>query len=124
MDAADPLIVACLCAQWCGVCRDWRPGFESLATRFPQARFILIDVEDAAQSADNALGELEPESFPMCAVQRGAHLLYCDVLPQQPPVWARLIDKFAGLDATAAAQAATQLQLHGKAGPDLRAFVR
>jgi thiol-disulfide isomerase/thioredoxin len=124
MDAADPLIVACLCAQWCGVCRDWRPGFETLATRFPHARFVWIDVEDAAQTAANALGELEPESFPVCAVQRGAHLLYCDVLPQQPSIWARLIDKLAELDAMAAAQTAAKLHLHGKVGPDLRAFVR
>ena len=124
MSMADPLIVACLCAQWCGVCRDWRPGFEALATQFAQARFIWIDVEDVAQTSADALGELEPESFPMCAVQRGAQLLFCAVLPQQPRIWARLIAKLAELDAMEAAQAAAQLHLHGKAGPDLRAFVR
>jgi thiol-disulfide isomerase/thioredoxin len=120
----EPLIVACLCAQWCGVCRDWRPDFEALASQFPHARFIWIDVEDAAQTSADALGELEPESFPVCAVQRGSHLLYCDVLPQQPKTWERLIRKLAELDAMEAAQAAAKLHLHGKTGPDLRAFVR
>ena len=29
----------CLCAGWCGTCRDYRDGFLALAARFPDARF-------------------------------------------------------------------------------------
>lgn len=42
------VLVACLCADWCGVCRDYRARFEQLQARFPLARFIWIDVEDQA----------------------------------------------------------------------------
>ena len=42
------VLVACLCAEWCGVCRDFRGRFEQLQAKFPQARFIWIDVEDQA----------------------------------------------------------------------------
>lgn len=42
------VLVACLCAAWCGVCRDFRGRFEQLQAKFPQATFIWIDVEDQA----------------------------------------------------------------------------
>ncbi|MDP2368741.1 thioredoxin family protein [Rhodoferax sp.] len=42
------VLVACLCAEWCGVCHDYRERFEQLQAKFPHARFIWIDVEDQA----------------------------------------------------------------------------
>ncbi len=44
---ADVLVV-CLCAEWCGVCRDYQARFEQLQSKFPHARFMWIDVEDQA----------------------------------------------------------------------------
>ncbi len=87
----DTLLVACLCAQWCHVCRDWRAGFDALAARFPDARFVWIDVEDQA----DRLGDFEPDDFPVLALQRGARLLYCATVPQQAATWQRVIDAFA-----------------------------
>jgi thiol-disulfide isomerase/thioredoxin len=121
VDTASPaLIVACLCAQWCGVCREWRPSFEALATHYPQARFVWIDVEEAAETLDDG----EVDNFPVLAVQRGAWLLHCDVLPQQPGTWARLIDTLAALDAADAAQTATRRRQLGGLDIDLRRFLR
>ncbi len=121
MDTASPaLIVACLCAQWCGVCREWRAGFEALAARYPQARFVWIDVEEAAET----LGDGEVDNFPVLALQRGDLLLHCDVLPQQPGTWARLIDTLAALDTEDAAQTAAQLRQRGGLDIDLRRFLR
>ena len=42
------VLIACLCAEWCGVCRDYRERFEQLQAKFPEARFIWIDVEEQA----------------------------------------------------------------------------
>ena len=112
----EPLFVACLCAQWCSVCRQWRAPFDALAAQFPAASFLWVDVEDCAA----ALGDYEPENFPVLAVQRGARLLYCATLPQQPAVWQRLIAELAALDAASAQQYATRLAQGGAALPDLR----
>jgi len=54
------LLVVCLCAEWCGVCRDYRPRFEQAQAKFPQARFLWIDVEDEADLLD----PLDVENFP------------------------------------------------------------
>ncbi|MDD4887512.1 MAG: thioredoxin domain-containing protein [Thiomonas sp.] len=114
----EPLRVACLCAQWCGVCRDWRAGFEALAAQLPAARLLWVDVEDAADLLDG----YEPENFPVLAVQRGPWLLYCAAVPQQPAVWLRLIDALAGLDADSVQLHAARLAGQGGKWPDLRAF--
>jgi len=42
--AGKQWLVGCLCAQWCGVCKDYRQGFEDLAASPPQARFVWLDI--------------------------------------------------------------------------------
>ena len=59
--------VICLCAEWCGVCREWREPFGELATAHPGLRFAWIDVEDEA----NAMGDLDIETFPTILVAQG-----------------------------------------------------
>jgi thiol-disulfide isomerase/thioredoxin len=54
------LWVICLCAQWCGTCREYQPLFDQLAINMPQARFVWVDVEEH----DALLGELDIENFP------------------------------------------------------------
>jgi thiol-disulfide isomerase/thioredoxin len=70
MDSAAgdaPLEVICLCAAWCGVCREWTPAFEQLAATFPQVRFGWVDVEDEA----DAMGDLDIETFPTLLIAQG-----------------------------------------------------
>ena len=56
-----PLWVACLCAAWCGTCGDYRAVFDMVARESaPAARFLWIDIEDAA----DALGKSVFEKFP------------------------------------------------------------
>ena len=58
---AERLLVACLCAEWCGSCRDYRATFAALAERFSaDADFAWIDVEDES----DALGDPDIENFP------------------------------------------------------------
>lgn len=42
------LLVVCLCAQWCGVCRDYAASFDQVQSQFPQANFLWLDIEDEA----------------------------------------------------------------------------
>ena len=57
---APSLLIACLCAQWCGTCRDYRPLFEQLQAEFGAARFAWVDVEDEADLVD----PIDVEDFP------------------------------------------------------------
>lgn len=54
------LLIACLCAAWCGSCREYRPLFDDVAAAFPHARFVWIDIEDEADLVD----PVEVENFP------------------------------------------------------------
>ncbi len=90
MSAEPPLLVACLCAAWCNVCRDYRTGFDALAARADPARLRLvwIDIEDEA----DRLGELEVENFPTLLVAHGTKPLFLGPLTPQPAVLERLIE--------------------------------
>lgn len=115
--ATGDWIVACLCAQWCGICRGWHEAFRELArdsaALLPGARWLWVDVESQA----DALGEFEPENFPVLAVQQGERLLYCAALPQQAGNWRRMVQSLGALDEPQARRWAAQLQ---DLGLDLR----
>ncbi len=75
------LLVACLCAEWCGTCRSYRTTFAELAARHPECCFVWVDVEDHA----DALGDFDVENFPTLLIQRmddaGDVLFFGPVLP-------------------------------------------
>lgn len=64
----DPWRVICLCAQWCGVCREWRDSFIEAAHAHPAIHFVWIDVEDEA----HAMGDIDIETFPTLLIAQGA----------------------------------------------------
>lgn len=66
--APATLLVACLCAQWCGTCNDYRALFEQLQTEFAQARFVWVDIEDETDLVD----PIEVEDFPTVLIASGA----------------------------------------------------
>jgi thioredoxin-like negative regulator of GroEL len=74
----EPWLVVCLCAAWCGVCRDWTPVFAQLEAAHPDVRFGWVDVEDEA----DAIGELDIETFPTLLVGQGARARFLG--PVQP----------------------------------------
>jgi thioredoxin 1 len=76
--ASDAWRVICLCAAWCGVCREWTPIFEQLAATHPQVQFAWVDVEDEA----DAMGDVDVETFPTLLVAHGAHARFFG--PVQP----------------------------------------
>lgn len=59
--------VVCLCAEWCGACREYRPLFEQVARAHPQFRFAWVDIEDHADLAD----DFDVETFPTLLIADG-----------------------------------------------------
>lgn len=79
--ATEPreFLVACLCAQWCDTCCNYRAGFEALAGQYPDSDFLWVDIEDDAAWA----GDFDIENFPSIVIQRGDAVLFAGVvLPQ------------------------------------------
>jgi thiol-disulfide isomerase/thioredoxin len=85
----DESVVTCLCAEWCDVCREYRPRFLALAQRFPRVKFAWLDIEDDAEK----VGELEIENFPTIRVTRGEEQLFYGVMLPQPEVLARVLEE-------------------------------
>jgi thiol-disulfide isomerase/thioredoxin len=76
--APAPLRVICLCADWCGVCREWTGIFEELMARHPHVLFDWVDVEDEA----DAMGDVDIETFPTLLVAQGSRARFFG--PVQP----------------------------------------
>lgn len=81
--AAPALLVVCLCAEWCGVCRDYRSRFEQVQAAvqadLPQARFLWLDVEDEA----DLLHPLDVDDFPTLLIGvDGAPRFFGPLTPQ------------------------------------------
>ena len=64
--ATHSTIVACLCADWCDVCKTYRAKFEALAEQHPDLLFMWIDIEDQAGLVDH----LEVDNFPTLLIQQ------------------------------------------------------
>ena len=64
---SDTLLVACLCAQWCGTCRDYQAEFDRLAEAHPEICFVWIDIETHAGRFD----DLDVENFPTLLIEDG-----------------------------------------------------
>ena len=69
---SDSMLVACLCAAWCDVCRDYRATFDVLAAQHTQCNFVWIDIEDQA----DLIGDIDVENFPTLLMQRGPHVTF------------------------------------------------
>ncbi len=106
----EPWLVACLCAAWCGSCRDYRATFERAAQATGDVRFAWVDIEDESDAL--APFELDIENFPTLLIARGDELRFLGtVLPHAATLTRTL----------AAARAAA---LVGRPGGDGAALVR
>ena len=90
--APSPLVVACLCAQWCSSCREYRATFDEVARRFPDARFLWIDIEDEAALVD----DIEVETFPTLLIAAGAEPRFLGPVAPHAESLAALVRAHAG----------------------------
>lgn len=73
------LDIVCLCAAWCGTCRDYEATFAALQSALPGHRYRWIDIEDEAELA----GDIDVETFPtLMLAHRGRVLFAGPVLPR------------------------------------------
>jgi thiol-disulfide isomerase/thioredoxin len=86
--APAPLRVICLCAAWCGVCREWTGIFEALSTSYPQVLFDWVDVEDEA----DAMGDVDIETFPTLLIAQGNRARFLGPVQPSPAQVARLLE--------------------------------
>lgn len=71
--------VVCLCAAWCGVCRQYQADWEALKEQYPQISFTWLDVEDD----EDVLGDMDVATFPTILLACGAQVqFFGPVLPQ------------------------------------------
>ena len=87
---APEFLVACLCAAWCGTCRDYQAGFHALAERFPAARFLWVDVEDDADLVD----DYDVENFPTLLIQRDDTVVFFGTMLPHLELLQRTLESF------------------------------
>lgn len=100
---SDPeILVVCLCAQWCGVCRAYVSSFAQVGAHMAPARFVWVDVEDAADIVD----PIEVDDFPTLLIAVGAEPRFFGTLTPQPQLLERMVRQYAAEgDAALAARA-------------------
>ncbi len=79
--------VICLCAQWCGTCREYRPLLAQLAREQPGMRFAWVDIEDHADIAD----AFDIEIFPTLLIVSAAGTHFLGPLQPRIEALARLL---------------------------------
>ena len=57
-------LVVCLCAAWCGTCRDYRALFDGVVAPRGDAASRWVDIEDES----DLVGDLNIETFPTLLV--------------------------------------------------------
>lgn len=100
--AGERLVVACLCAAWCGTCGGYRAAFEGIAARHPDKVFVWIDIEDQA----DVVGDLDVENFPTLLVQRDDTVAFFGTMLPDPAVAERLVQAQAEVPAAELARQA------------------
>lgn len=83
--------VVCLCADWCGLCRDYADLFAQMAARYPGSRFAWLDIEDQAE----LVGDIEVETFPTLLVADAGGTRFLGPLTPQAQTLSRLLDALA-----------------------------
>lgn len=96
------MLVACLCAEWCGVCREFRAMFEAAAQANPALRFAWIDIEDHP----DVPGEVDIETFPTLLVSNARGQGFFGTIEPRDAMLQALIDNVERGAFTADAQVA------------------
>jgi thiol-disulfide isomerase/thioredoxin len=81
------LHVICLCAAWCGTCRDYAAVMNTLRAEFPTLHFSWVDVEDQADMVD----PVDINDFPTLLITRDQQPVFFGILRPQADALRRLI---------------------------------
>jgi thioredoxin 1 len=98
------LLIACLCAQWCGTCKDYQVLFNALQPEFEEVRFLWVDIEDEAALVE----PVDIENFPTILIARGNDACFFGTVTPHLETLRRLIQSFAADGAALLQDAQTQ----------------
>ena len=86
---SNPLLIACLCAQWCDTCRSYRAIFEHVLNRHASSElsYVWIDIEDHHE----VLASIDIENFPTLLVARANEALFYGTVTPHAQTLARLV---------------------------------
>lgn len=100
-DGDGDWLVACLCAEWCGSCREYRATFEQVAHERPEWRFTWVDIEDESDAL--SVFDFDIESFPTVLIARNGELRFLGALLPHAATLVRTLEaaRRAGLRAAA-----------------------
>jgi len=80
LTTTTPTQLYCLCADWCGLCREYQTLLVQLAVARPGLEIHWVDIEDEAER----LGDFDVETFPtLLIVQDGTLRFLGPVLPSE-----------------------------------------
>lgn len=99
--------MVCLCAAWCGTCREYQPGFEALAQQYPQVGFKWVDVEDEHAGVE----DWDVENFPTLLIQRNELVLFFGPMLPHLRILQQTLENFL-------AQSADEAQVYVHATPE------
>ena len=109
--------VICLCADWCGLCRDYRAVLQQVAARYPDSQFAWLDIEDQAE----LVGDMDIETFPTLLVADEDGVLFLGTLTPHVETLSRLLASLMDSSAKRTAHSAITQNLL-KVLPDLPEF--
>lgn len=107
--------VVCLCAAWCGACREWQAPFAREAGAHPAIRFAWVDIEDEA----DAIGEVDIETFPTILVACGSQVLFLGPVAPSGAQLARLVASLQAQPVPSAGVGAPQQALFARLRTDV-----
>ena len=65
-------LVVCLCAAWCGTCKEYEAGFKELEAQYPDVGFVWVDIEDE----NSGVEDWDIDNFPTLLIQRNELVLF------------------------------------------------
>lgn len=79
--------VICLCAAWCGTCREFTVLYRNVQEAVPDVLFRWLDIEDEADQ----LGDVDVENFPSVLIGIDEHPVFFGVITPHQSTLERLI---------------------------------
>lgn len=83
-------LVVCLCAAWCGTCREYEAGFRELEAQYPEVGFLWVDIEDE----NSGVEDWDIENFPTLLIQRSDTVLFFGPMLPQAGILHRALDTY------------------------------
>ncbi|WP_225721366.1 thioredoxin family protein [Candidatus Vallotiella sp. (ex Adelges kitamiensis)] len=93
LSSSDTLFVACLCAEWCASCREYRVGFDALADTHPGICFVWVDIETHA----DRLYDFDVENFPTIIIENSYATCFFGAVLPYPQIITKMLGNLSSL---------------------------